>query len=167
MIFLVMPLLHSFTPRMQFHSISTAWFSRLRPLLVTCLPLFVLTEERNSWVETYNCSSHPEVSLIRPPFSILLSRIVMQRDSIIPCLRKQKPCSNMPIYQSLSGKMLLRLHCIFIIANQCTVIIGKCSLRYSMEINLTFPTSEYLGLVLMSLSHKSSNMTSCLLKQRR
>ena len=66
-----------------------------------------------------------------------------------------------------SGKMLLRLHCTFIIANQCIVIIGKHPLRYSVEINLTFPTLEYLGLMLMTLSHKSSNMTSCLLKQRR
>ena len=73
----------------------------------------------------------------------------------------------MPVCQSLSGKMLLRLHYIFIITNQYIIIIGKYPLRYSMEINLMFPTSEYLELVLMSLSHKSSNMTSCLLKQRR
>ena len=167
MISLVMSLLHSFAPRMQFHSISTAWFLGLRPLLVTCLPLFVLTKKGNFWVKIYNLSSCPEVSLIRPPFPILLSRMVMQRDSIVPYLRKHKPCSNIPVCQSLSGKMLLRLHCIFIITNQCIVIIGKHPLRYSMEINLTFPTSEYLGLVLMSLSHKSSDMTSCLLKQRR
>ena len=73
----------------------------------------------------------------------------------------------MPVCQSLFGRMLLRLHCTFIITNQCVITIGKCPLRYSMEINLTFPTSEYLGLVPMSLSHKSSDTTSCLLKQRR
>ena len=164
---LVMSLLHSFAPRMQFHSISAAWFPGLRPLLVTCSPLFILTKEGNFWVETYNHSSCSEVSLIKPLFPILFNRMVVQRDSIIPCLRKQKPCSNMPIYQSLSGKMLLRLHCTFIIANQCIIIIEKCPLRYSMEINLTFPTSEYLGFMLMSLSYKSSDTTSCLLKQRR
>ena len=141
---------------------SAAWFPGLRPLLVIHSPLFILTKEGNFWVETYN-----RVSLIRPLFPILLNRIVVQRDSIAPCLRKQKPCSNMPVCQSLSGKMLSRLYCIFIIANQCVVIIEKHPLRYSMEINLTFPTLEYLGLMLMSSSHKNSNMTSCLLKQRR
>ena len=70
----------------------------------------------------------------------------------------------MPVCQSLSGKMLLRHHCISIITNQCTVIIGKCPLRYSMETNLSFPTLEYLGLMLMSLSHKSNDMTNCLLR---
>ena len=54
-----------------------AWFPGLRPLLVTCSPLFILTEEGNFWVKTYNHSSHPEVSLIRPPFPILLSRMVV------------------------------------------------------------------------------------------
>ena len=164
---LVMPLLHSSAPRIQFHSISTAWFPGLRPLLVTCSPLFILTEKGNFWIEIYNHSSHPKVSLIRPPFPILLSRMVVQRDSIISCLRKQKSCGNMPVCQSLSGKMLLRLHCIFIIINQYVIIIGKCPLRYSMKINLIFPTSEYLRLMLMSLSHKSSDTTSYLLKQRR
>ena len=167
MISLVMPLLHSFTPKMLFHSISAAWFPGLRPSLVTRSPLFVLTEDRNFWVEIYNHSSYPKISLIRPLFPILLSRMVVQRDSIIPCLKKQKPCDNMPVCQSLSGRMLLRLHCTSIITNQCIIIIGKHPLRYTMEINLTFPTSGYLGLVLMSLSHKSSNMISCLLKQRR
>ena len=167
MISLVMPLLHSFAPRMQFCSISAAWFPGLRSSLVTCSPLFVLTKEGNFWVKTYNHSSCPEVSLIRPLFSILLNRMVMQRDSIVPCLRKQKPCGNMPVCQSLSGKMLLRLHCTSIIGNQCIITIGKCPLRYSMKINQMFPTSEYLGLMLMSLSHKNSNMTSCLLKQMR
>ena len=100
-------------------------------------------------------------------FPTFLNRMVVQRDSIVPCLRKQKPCSNMPVYQDLSGKMLSRLHCTCIIANQCIIIIGKCPLRYSMEINQMFPTSEYLRLMLMSLSHKSSNTISCLLKQRR
>ena len=70
----------------------------------------------------------------------------------------------MPVCQNLSGKMLLRHHYIFIITNQCIIIIGKHPLKYSMEINLMFSTSEYLGLVLMSSSHKSSDMTSCLLK---
>ena len=146
----------------HFHSM-VSWAKTL----VTCSPLFILTEEGNFWVKTYNHSSHPEESLIRPPFPILLNRMIMQRDSILPCLRKQKPCSNMPVCQSLYGKMLSRLYCIFIIANQCIIIIGKHSLRYSMEINLMFPTLEYLGLMLMSLSHKSSNITSCPLKQRR
>ena len=77
MISLIMPLLHSFAPRMQFHSISTAWFLGLRLLLVTHSPLFVLTKEGNFWVGTYNHSSHPEVSLIRPPFPILLNRMVV------------------------------------------------------------------------------------------
>ena len=162
-----MPLLPLFTPRMQFHSISTAWFPGLRSSLVTRSPLYILTKEGNFWVEIYNHSSHPEISLIKPLFPILLNRMVMQRDSIVPCLRKQKPCGNMPVCQSLSGKMLLRPHCTSIIANQCIIIIGKHPLRYSMEINQMFPTSKYLGLVLMSLSHKSSDMTSCLLKQRR
>ena len=163
---LIMLLLHSFTPRMQFHSISAALFPELRSLLVTS-PLFILTKEGNSWIKTYNCSSHPEVSLIRPLFPILINRMVVQRDSIVPCLRKQKPCSNMPVCQSLSDKMLLKHHYISIIANQCVIIIGKHPLRYSMKTNLMFPTSEYLELVLMSLFHKSSDTTSCLLKQRR
>ena len=164
---LVMPLSCLFAPRMQFRSISAAWFPGLRLLLVTRSPLFILTEEGNFWVETYKCSSRPEVSLIRPQFPILLSRMVEQRGSIELCLRKQKPCGNMPVCQSLSGKMLSRHHCMFTIANQCIVTIGKRPLRSSMEINPMFPTSEYLGLVLMSLSRQSSDTTNYLLRPRR
>ena len=166
MISLIMPLLHSFAPRMQFCSISTPWFLGLRPSLVTHSPLFVLTEEGNFWVKTYNCfliQRYHSSDLYFPHSSAEWSC----RNLIVPCLRKQKPCGNMPICQSLSGKMLLRLHCTSIITSQCVIIFGKYPLRYSMEINQTFPTSEYLGLMLMSSSHKSSDMTSCLLKQRR
>ena len=69
-----MPLLHSFAPRMQFQSISAAWFLGLRSLLVTRSPLFILTEEENFWVGTYNHPSCSEVSLIRPLFPILLKQ---------------------------------------------------------------------------------------------
>ena len=135
---LIMLLLHSFAPWMQFHSSFTAWFPGLRPSLVTCSPLYILTKKGNFWIKIYNYSSYPEISLIRPLFPILLSRMVVQRDSIVPCLREQKPCGNIPICQSLSGKMLLRPHCTSIIANQCIIIIGKCPLKYSMEINQCF-----------------------------
>ena len=47
-------------------------------------------------------------------------QMVGQRGSIELCLKKQKPYTNMLVCHDPSGKMLLKLHCIFIIDNHAS-----------------------------------------------
>jgi len=107
-------------------------------------PLYVQTEGGNLWLGCFSCSFSPEGSCIRCWFLIPLNRMVVQRDSIELCLRKQKPFSNMHVCLVPFGKTLLRLHCIYIIDNQCIVMNGRHPLNNSMETNLMFPISGYL-----------------------
>jgi len=91
------------------------------------------SNKRNLWLECYNCSFSSEALHIRPLFLTPLSRVVMQRDSIELCLKKQKPFTNMHVCHILFGRMLLRLHSIFIINNQCIVMNERYPLNNSVE----------------------------------
>ena len=74
-------LLCFYVTKMPLHSISRQWFPGLKPSLVTCSPLYVQTMGGNLWLESYNSSSHPKESLIRPPFHTHPSKMVVQRGS--------------------------------------------------------------------------------------
>ena len=82
-------------------------------------------------------------------------------------LEKAEAIRYMLVCHDLSGKMLVKQHCISITANQYVVMIGRHLLNYSMETNLMFLTSGYLGHVLMFGYHQSNDNTSCFLNQRR
>ena len=135
-----MYLLPSYATKTQLHSIFRLWYLGLKPSLVTRSPLYILTEGGNLWLGNYNRSSVPEVSLTRHLFLIYPNKMVVQRGSIELCLKKQKPYTNMLVCHDLSRKMLLKLHCIFIIDNPCVIMIGRHPLNHSMETNLIFPT---------------------------
>ena len=122
------------------------------------------------WLGDYNCSFNPEVLLTRHLFPIHPNRMDMQRGSIELCLKKQKPYTNMLVCHNISGMMLLKLHCIFIIDNPCVIMIRRHSLNHSMETNLMFLTLGFLEHVLTfgyhlckqqqdKLSPKSEEMT--------
>ena len=158
----VMHLSRLYATKTQLHSISRLWYLGLKPLLVTRSPLYIQTEGGNSWLGNYNRSSIPEVSLTRHLFLIHPNKTVVQRGSIALCLRKQKPYAYMLVCHDLSGKTLVKLHCIFITDSPCVVMNGERPLNLSMETNLMFPTLGFLGHVLTSGYHQNSNKTSCL-----
>ena len=74
-------LLRSYITKTPLRSISRLWFPGLKPSLVTRSPLYVRTVGGNLWLESYNSSSRPEESLIRPPSHIHPSKMVVQRGS--------------------------------------------------------------------------------------
>ena len=131
-------LLCFYTPRMLSLSISNQWFLGLRPLWVICSPLYIQTKRGGLWLECFSRSSSPEALHIKPLFLTPLSRMVVQRGSIELCLRQQEPFTNTPVCHVLSGRRLLRLHCIFIIDNKCVVMNGRHPLNNSVETNLMF-----------------------------
>ena len=108
-----MHLLPSYTTKMLLHSIFRLWYPGLKSLLVTRSSLYIQTEGGNLWLENYNRSSVLEVSLTRHLFLIHPNKMVVQRGSIELCLKKQKPYTYMLVCHDLSGKMLVKLHCIF------------------------------------------------------
>ena len=163
----VMHLLPLYAAKMQLHSIFRLWYPGLKSLLVTHSPLYVQTEGGNSWLGNYNRSSVPEVSPTRHLFPIHPNKMVMQRGSIELCLKKQKPYAYMLVCHDPSGKMLVKLHCIFIIDNLCIVVIGRHPLNLSMETNLMFLILGFSEHELMFGYHPNSDKTSCLLNQRR
>ena len=162
-----MHLLPLYATKTQLHSISRLWCPGLRPLLVFRSPLYVQTEGGNLWLENYNRSSVPEMSLIRHLFLIHPNRMVVQRGSIELCLKKQKPFVSMLVCHDPSGKMLVKLHCIFITDNPCVVMIERHPLNLSMKINLMFHTLGFLEHVLTFGYHPNNDGTSYLLNQRR